>query len=84
MKAHRDYLDELKCLFFRFRYPSSSVINDLIRQIFECDLNSALGIECCKIGNKSFGDSRNKLLNAIIDLVQLFKGQRIRLACTVA
>ncbi|GES73483.1 hypothetical protein RCL_jg3978.t1 [Rhizophagus clarus] len=62
-KAYRDYLDELKCLFLRVRHPLKSAIQDLVRQIFNYDLNSAEG-KCIKVANKNLGDSRNKLINA--------------------
>jgi hypothetical protein len=73
-------LDELKCLFLRVRHPPKSAIQDLVRQIFKYDLNSAEGIECIKIAIKNFGDSRNKLINGIMELLKLFKEQRKRLA----
>jgi hypothetical protein len=78
--AHRDYLEELKCLFLRVRHPPKGAIQDLVRQIFKYDLNSAEGIECVRIANKNFGDSRNKLVNGIMELIKLFKEQRSRLA----
>ncbi|CAB4435775.1 unnamed protein product [Rhizophagus irregularis] len=57
-----------------------SAIQDLVRQIFKYDLNSAEGIECVRIANKNFGDSRNKLVNGIMELIKLFKEQRSRIA----
>ncbi|PKC67985.1 hypothetical protein RhiirA1_393268 [Rhizophagus irregularis] len=76
--VHRDYLDELKCLFLRVRHPPKNAIQELVRQIFKCDLNSAEGIECLKVANKNLGDSRNKLINSIMELVKSFNEQRSR------
>ncbi|CAB4382008.1 unnamed protein product [Rhizophagus irregularis] len=74
--VHHDYLDELKCLFLRIQHPPKNAIQELVRQIFKCDLNSAAGIECLKVANKNFGDSRNKLINSIMELVKSFNEQR--------
>ncbi|CAG8749636.1 3820_t:CDS:2, partial [Racocetra fulgida] len=41
MKAGRDFLEELKCLFLRVRNPHKNAIKELVRQIIKCDINSA-------------------------------------------
>jgi len=75
-KASRDYLEELKCLFLRVRSPPKHALEGLIRQIIKCDLNSAEGLEWLRIGNRQFGDFRNKFLNGIERSVNSFKEKR--------
>jgi hypothetical protein len=75
-KACRDFLEELKCLFLRVRNPPKSVFEELIREIFKCELNSTEGIEWLQTAIRDFGDFRNKLLNGVEELVNEFKGQR--------
>ncbi|CAG8606307.1 3749_t:CDS:2, partial [Cetraspora pellucida] len=77
-KASRDYLEELKCLFLRVRNPPRKVIENLVRQIIKCDLNSAEEIEWLQIATKHFGDFCNKLINSVEKLVEEFKEKRIR------
>ncbi|GES93354.1 hypothetical protein GLOIN_2v1886077 [Rhizophagus clarus] len=75
-KVGRDFLEELKCLFLRIRDPHKSAIEDLVRQVIKCDLNSVDGIEWLRIGNRHFGDFRNKLLDGIESLIESFKETR--------
>ena len=74
---NRDFLEELKCLFLRVRNPKKSTFEDLVRQIFNCDLNSAEGIDLLRIANRQFGDFRNKFLDSIEDLINEFKAKRV-------
>ncbi|CAG8841951.1 34529_t:CDS:2, partial [Gigaspora margarita] len=76
MKAGRDFLEELKCLFLRVRNPHKNAIEELVRQIIKCDLNSADGIEWLRVGNRHFGDFRNKLLDGTENLIELFKATK--------
>ncbi|CAG8559199.1 6712_t:CDS:2 [Cetraspora pellucida] len=43
IKAGYDFLEELKCLFLRVRNPHKNAIEELVRQIIKCNLNSADG-----------------------------------------
>ncbi|PKC00982.1 hypothetical protein RhiirA5_382069 [Rhizophagus irregularis] len=75
-KMGRDFLEELKCLFLRIRIPKKCVYEDLVRQIFNCDLNSTEGIDWLRTANRQFGDFRNKFLDSIEDLINDFKENR--------
>ena len=75
-KASCDFLEELKCLFLRVRNPPKSSLEELIRQVLKCELNSAEGIEWLHTANRHFGDFRNKLVNGIENLVENFKEKR--------
>ncbi|CAG8776153.1 3000_t:CDS:2, partial [Dentiscutata erythropus] len=44
-KASQDCLEELKCLFLCVRNPPKKAIENLIRQVIKCDLNSTESIE---------------------------------------
>jgi hypothetical protein len=44
-RACRDYLEELKCLFLRARDPPKSMFEELICEVFKCELNLNEGIE---------------------------------------
>ncbi|CAG8731356.1 20604_t:CDS:2 [Rhizophagus irregularis] len=63
MQSCRDFLEELKCLFLRVRNPQKRVLEELIRKVIKCELNSAEGIEWLHTANRHFGDFRNKLVN---------------------
>ena len=78
-KACRDFLEELKCLFLRAWDPPKSAFEELIRDVFRCELNSAEGIGWLHVAIKHFGDFRNKLVNGIEDLVVKFKEKRTSL-----
>ena len=70
-KVSRDFLEELKCLFLSVRNPNKSVLEELVRKIVKCELNSAEGIEWLQTAKSSFGDFRNKLVNGRVSrLVQ--------------
>ena len=56
VKDNRDFLEELKCLFLRSRDPEKSAFEDLVREIFRCDLNSAEGIDWLRAASRNFGD----------------------------
>ncbi|CAG8792596.1 24876_t:CDS:2, partial [Racocetra persica] len=73
MKASRDFLEELKCLFLQVRNPHKNAIEELVRQIIKCDLNSADSIEWLRVRNRHFDDFQNKLLDETEDLIELFK-----------
>ena len=77
-KANRDFLEELKCLFLRARDPEKNAFEELVRQIFNHDLNSAEGIECLRTANRNFSDFRNKFLDNIEEAVNVFKKNRVR------
>jgi hypothetical protein len=77
MKVNRDFLEELKCLFLRVRNPKKNAFEDLVRQIFNCDLNSADGVDWLRTSNRQFGDFRNKFLDSIEDLINEFKANKI-------
>ncbi|KAF0427343.1 hypothetical protein F8M41_006059 [Gigaspora margarita] len=64
-KAGRDCLDELKCLFLRVRNPPRKAIENLIRQVIKCDLNSTEDIEWLQIAKRHFGNFRKKLVNDV-------------------
>ncbi|CAB4430768.1 unnamed protein product [Rhizophagus irregularis] len=65
MQSCRDFLEELKCLFLRVRNPQKRVLEELIRKVIKCELNSAEGIEWLHTANRHFGDFRNKLVNGL-------------------
>ncbi|CAB4413876.1 unnamed protein product [Rhizophagus irregularis] len=75
-KVSRDFLEELKCLFLRVRNPPKRALEELVQQIIKCDLNSAEGLEWLRIGNRQFGDFRNKFLDGIEKLVDSLKEKR--------
>ncbi|PKY41974.1 hypothetical protein RhiirA4_455686, partial [Rhizophagus irregularis] len=76
-KMGHDFLEELKCLFLHIRNPKKCVYEDLVRQIFNCDLNSTgEGIDWLWTANRQFGDFRNKFLDSIEDLINDFKENR--------
>ncbi|CAB4410279.1 unnamed protein product [Rhizophagus irregularis] len=75
-KVSRDFLEELKCLFLRVRNPPKRALEELVQQIIKCDLNSAEGLEWLRIGNRQFGDFRNKFLDGIKKLVYSLKEKR--------
>ncbi|CAB4446952.1 unnamed protein product, partial [Rhizophagus irregularis] len=75
-KVRRDFLEELKCLFLRVRNPPKRALEELVQQIIKCDLNSAEGLEWLRIGNRQFGDFRNKFLDGIEKLVDSLKEKR--------
>ncbi|GES80885.1 hypothetical protein GLOIN_2v1840951 [Rhizophagus clarus] len=77
-KDNRDFLEELKCLFLRVRNPEKNVFEDLVRQIFNCNLNSTEGIELLRAANRNFSDFRNKFLDHIEETVNEFKKKRSR------
>jgi hypothetical protein len=77
-KDSRDYLEELKCLFLRTQNPPKHAFEELVRQIMKCELNSAEGLEWLKIGNRHFGDFRNKFLDGIERLVNSIKEHRTK------
>ena len=56
VKDNRDFLEELKCLFLRSRDPEKSAFEDLVQEIFRCDLNSAEGIDWLRAASRNFGD----------------------------
>ncbi|GBC38258.2 hypothetical protein GLOIN_2v1487840 [Rhizophagus irregularis DAOM 181602=DAOM 197198] len=72
-KIGRDFLEELKCLFLRVRDPPKSALEELVRKIVKCDLNSADGIEWLRLANRNFGDFRNKFIDGIERLINSFK-----------
>jgi hypothetical protein len=72
----RDFLEELKCLFLRVRNPQKRALEELIRKVIKCELNSAEGIEWLHTANRHFGDFRNKLVNGVVDLIDNFKEKR--------
>jgi len=72
-KASRDFLEELKCLFLRVRNPPKSSFEELICQVLKYELNSAEVIKWLHTANRHFGDSRNKLVNGIENLIENFK-----------
>lgn len=76
MKANRDFLKELKCLFLRVRNPKKSVFEDLVQQIFNCDLNSSEGIDWLRAANRNFSDFRNKFLDSVEEAIEIFKEKR--------
>jgi hypothetical protein len=77
IKANRDFLEELKCLFLHARGPEKSAFEELVQQIFSYDLNSAEGIECLRMANtRHFSDFRNKFLDNIKKVVDIFKKKR--------
>lgn len=78
MKENRDFLEELKCLFLRVRNPNRIIFEDLVQQIFNCELNSAEGIEWLRTAHKNFNDFRNKFLDNIEELIDRFKEKRVR------
>ena len=78
MKANRDFLEEIKCLFLRVREPDKTVFEILVQQIFNYELNSAEGIEWLRSANRNFGDFRNKFLDSIDELIDGFKEKMIR------
>ena len=78
MKTNRDFLEELKCLFLRVRSPKKSVFEDLVRQVFNCDLNSVEGVDWLHAANRNFGDSRNKFLGNVEEVINAFKEKRVR------
>ncbi|PKY60621.1 hypothetical protein RhiirA4_484524 [Rhizophagus irregularis] len=66
-----------KCFFLRVRNPPKHVLEELIRQIIKCNLNSVEGLEwLSRIGFRQFGDFRNKFLDGIEKLVNSFKEKR--------
>ncbi|GES87630.1 hypothetical protein GLOIN_2v1775382 [Rhizophagus clarus] len=50
-KDNWDFLKELKCLFLQVRNPKKNIFEDLVHQIFNCNLNSMEGIELLGNGN---------------------------------
>lgn len=78
-KIGRDFLEELKCLFLRVRDPPKSALEELVRKIVKCDLNSADGIEWLRLANRNFGDFRNKFIDGIERLINSFKERLERL-----
>ena len=78
MKANWDFLEELKCLFLRARNPNKNIFEDLVQQIFNCDLNSGKGINWLHAANRNFSDFRNKFLDSVDELIDAFKEQRVR------
>ncbi|CAG8766069.1 7366_t:CDS:2, partial [Racocetra fulgida] len=78
-QASRDFLEELKCLFLCVRNPPKKVLEELVRQIIKCDLNSTEGIEWLHIAKRHFGDFHNKLINRVEKLIEDFKKKRNRL-----
>ncbi|POG70962.1 hypothetical protein GLOIN_2v1775382 [Rhizophagus irregularis DAOM 181602=DAOM 197198] len=76
VKANRDFLKELKCLFLRVRNPKKSVFEDLVQQIFNCDLNSSEGIDWLRAANRNFSDFRNKFLDSVEEAIEIFKEKR--------
>ena len=74
----RDFLKELECLFLRVRDPDKTLFEDLVRQIFNCDLNSAEGINWLRSAHRNFNDFRNKFFDNIDELIDEFKEIRIR------
>lgn len=76
-KANRDFLEELKCLFLRARGPEKSAFEELVRQVFNYDLNSAEGIKCLRAASRNFSDFRNKFLDNIEEAVTIFKKKRV-------
>ena len=79
IKHSRNFLEELKCLFLRARNPPKCAIEDLVWKIFNCDINSAEGIEWLRIANRNFGDFRNKLIDNIERLIESFKARLVDL-----
>jgi len=77
-KFNRDFLEELKCLFLRVRNPNKSAFEDLVRQVFNYDLNSTEGINWLRAANRNFGDSRNKFLDIVMGVIDEFKGKRVQ------
>ncbi|CAB4435209.1 unnamed protein product [Rhizophagus irregularis] len=76
LMTSRNFLEELKCLFLRVRNPPKHALEELIRQIIKCNLNSVEGLEWLRIGLRQFGDFRNKFLDGIERLANLFKEKR--------
>ncbi|PKY57058.1 hypothetical protein RhiirA4_477860 [Rhizophagus irregularis] len=76
MQSCCDFLEELKYLFLRIWNPQKCVLEELIRKVIKCELNSAEGIEWLHTANRHFGDFRNKLVNGIVDLIDNFKESR--------
>ena len=76
-KFNRDFLEELKCLFLRVRNPNKSAFEDLVRQVFNYDLNSTEGINWLCVTNRNFGDSRNKFLDIVMEVIDEFKEKRV-------
>ncbi|CAG8736596.1 4222_t:CDS:2 [Cetraspora pellucida] len=75
-KASHDFLEELKCLFLHVRNPPKKILEELVKQIIKCDLNSTEGVEWLHIAKRHFGNFYNKLINGIEELVENFKEQR--------
>ena len=75
-KANYDFLEELKCLFLRVQNPKKNAFEDLVRQIFKCDLNSAEGIDWLRAANRNFGDFRNKFLDSVEEIIKIFKDNK--------
>lgn len=85
MKGNQDFLKELKCLFLRTQNPKKSTFEDLVRQIFSCDLNSVKGIDWLRSANRNFSDFCNKFLDSIEETIDIFKekglGKQIIFPC---
>ena len=60
------------------RNPKKGVFEDMVRQIFNCRLNSFEGVNSLKAATKFFGDSRNKFLDHLEKKINEFNVQRVR------
>ncbi|RIA84045.1 hypothetical protein C1645_832838, partial [Glomus cerebriforme] len=78
MKSNRDFLEKLKCLFLRVQNPKKSAFEDLVQQIFGCDLNSAEGIDWLHTANRNFSDFHNKFLDNVEETVNMLKEKRAK------
>ena len=78
LQDNRDFLEELKCLFLRVQNPKKGVFEDMVRQIFNCRLNSFEGVSSLKVATKFFGDSQNKFLDNLEKKINEFNVQRVR------
>lgn len=78
MEKNCNFLEELKCLFLRVRNPNKCVFEELVRQMFNYNLNSAEGIDSLRTASKNFSDFRNKFLNEVENAIEEFKDKRLR------
>ncbi|RIA78827.1 hypothetical protein C1645_842250 [Glomus cerebriforme] len=78
MKSNQDFLKELKYLFLQVQNSEKSVFEDLVQQIFGCDLNSAEGIDWLRTANRNFSNFHNKFLDNVEEIVNILKEKRLK------
>ena len=76
IKASHDFLEELKCLFLRSRDPEKNAFEELVRQIFNCDLNTTKGTDWLRAASRNFRDFCNKFLDSIEEKIDILKEKR--------